>query len=319
MNDLERYRFAESLERRPSEATARQLIAMLAETEELTLSEAPAPYDVEPVYGRVAEAARISLQRMPAFGVPAIIEALPSATVDIARVLFAILNDAPVEQRMALPDEAHAAIESAAQKLGPRDAAHARFERDFARRVRAGELPTPEAFWRAWLAHPTRALVSIYELGGLVEDRAAFARELASWFDHPELGKYPLALCSALAKLPDLLPEETVRALASSEHPRRQQELVPILAAYGEPAAALVPLCIEMLRNEPLEEDERWSSRHVRWERATKALVDLADEIDSPHLKVLYAMLTEMAATPGRYQQCGARLDARLSEPTWER
>jgi hypothetical protein len=319
MNDLEHYELAYELSRQPSEATARKLITMLGAKELLTIQEGCSPYDVDPVYGRVSEVARGSLVSMPTFAVPAIVEALPSATVESTKELWSILNQAPVDLRIALSDEAHAVIERAAQRLDPIDAEHARFERDFARRVRANELPEPEARWRAWLAHPTRASAAIPKLAEVVKDRAAFARELVAWLDDPIIGKSGTTLVYKLKDFARLLPPETVRALAASEHPRKHEDLVPLLAAFGEPAAPLIPLCIEMLRNEPLGDDERMVSRHMRWHRATEALVDLVDEIESPHLEMLYALIDEMAAEPGVYQQCGVELYKALDRPTWEK
>jgi len=67
------------------------------------------------------------------------------------------------------------------------------------------------------------------------------------------------------------------------------------------PAAALVPLCLELLANEPLADDESWNSRHLRWDRATTALVALIDVADPV---VLEPLLAAMRADTHRYRAC---------------
>jgi hypothetical protein len=292
---------------------------MLGETEVITLQEGVSVYDVEPIEGRVSSAAHASLVSMPAFAVPAIIEALPSATETLAEALWEVLDRCPVEQRIALPDDAHAVIESAARRLGAAHAEHASFEGELARRVRTGEVAgAGESFWRAWLAHPTRAHVAVFRLVDVVADKGAYAREVAAWLEDPTMSKLESALCWALERLPGLLPPETAQRLAASELPKRHHGLVPLLAAYGWRAAALIPQCFAMLDNEPLAEDEAMVERHLRWERATRALVDLVDEMDSDALRAVKPILAAMAATRGKYGDCGARILEALNRPTWE-
>lgn len=302
MDALERYQLACSL-RDPSPASVRQLVELLVDDARCVLHEAPAPYDVEPTYGRVAEAAHDSLVAMLPVALPWVVDALPSTTPDQARALLAVIDAAPIAQRMALPDDAHAIIAAAAERVDEQHASAARFERDLARRG----IADPEAFWRAWLAHPTRAFAALYDLEKLADDKAAFALELARATDDPRLR---MTAAFLLARMPPLLPADVVQRLAASSLPREHDEIVPALARHGAAAAALVPLCIEMLENEPLGDDESWNRRHLRWDRATEALVALVDVLDASALEV---RLAAMRADTHRYRACGERIRAALA------
>lgn len=285
--------------------------------EEVVLDEGFSVYDVEPTVDHLSNVIRRSLAKMPAFAVSAMIDALRTATTARAAALLSMLDDLPLELRTARPDEDHAIIEQAARAVGPNEEAQARFERAFSQRVRAGELADPEAFWRAWLAHPTRAFKAIYELHDIVADKAAYARELAAMLLRGEHVRFARSIAFVLEKCPPSLDAKTVRALAASELPRAHPELIARLVAHGSPAKDLVPLCIEMLAREPIEEDESWNSRHVRWRRATNALIELVDDIAPPHLQTLWQMIEQMKASPGVYQQCGVSLEEALVTPTW--
>ena len=291
---------------------------MIGDDQEVTLDEGCSVYDVDPTTDRVSNAVRGSLQKMPALAARAIVDALATATTARAGALLTMLfSDLSIETRMALSDDDHATIERVAQAVGPREAAQASFERVFAQRLRAGELADREAFWRAWMAHPTRSSKAFFELHDIVADKATFAREIAGMLVRGEHADVAGSICFLLERCPPSLDIQTVRTLAASELPRAHHELITALAAHGGPARALVPLCLEMLAREPVEEDESWNSRHVRWRRATNALIDLVDDIAPPHLQTLRRMIDEMKGSPGVYQQCGVALEEALATPTW--
>jgi len=304
---FERYELARALRDQPSIASVRSLVELLVDDGRCVLHEAPAPYDVETTYGHVAEEARGSLVAMLPVALPWIVEVLPAASVEQTRELLGVIDSANIAHRIALPDDAHATIVAAAERVDEEGASAARFERDVARQVRAGELADPERFWRRWLAHPTRAFAALYELEKLVPDKAAFALELARATDDPRLRSTAAYL---LARLPPLLPPDVVQRLAASTLPREHDILVPMLARHGAPAAALMPLCLEMLENEPLADDESWNSRHLRWDRATTALVALIDVVDPV---VLEPLLAAMQADTHRYRACGDSIRAALA------
>lgn len=316
-SSLERYRHAEALGDTPTQGAARSLVAMIGDDAEVVLDEGFSVYDVEPTVDRVSSAVRGSLRKMPALAARAIVDALPAATTARAAALLTVLYDLPIEIRTAQSDLDHAIIEHAARAVGPNEESQARFERAFSRRVRAGELADREAFWRAWLAHPTRASKAFFELHDIVADKAEYARELAAMLLRGEHLRYASSIGYVLEQCPASLHFKTVEALAASDLPRAHPELLTALAAHGPPAAALVPLCIEMLGRDPVEEDESWNSRHVRWRRATNALIELVDDIAPPHLQTLGRIIEEMKASPGVYQQCGVSLEEALANPTW--
>lgn len=280
---------------------------------EVVLDEGFSVYDVEPTVDRLSNAIRRSLGKMPALAASAIVDALPDATTARARASLAMLFELPIEIRVALSDDDHATIEGVARVVGPNEEAQARFERAFAQRVRSGELADREAFWRAWLAHPTRASKAMFELADVVADKAAYARELAGLLVRGAQLRFASSIGFILEKCPPSLDADTVRALASSGLPRNNPELIAPLAAHGAPASALVPVCLEMLQHGPVEEDESWNSRHVRWRRATNALIALVDDLAPPQLQALSRMIEEMKASPGVYRQCGVALEEALS------
>lgn len=307
MDPFERYELARSLRDQPSLASVRRLAELLVDDGRFVINEAPAPYDVETTYGYVAEGARESLTAMLPAALPWIVELLPMVRIEQVRALLGVLDGVDIARRMKLPDDAHATIVVAALRVDEVRASAARFERELASRVRAGELAEPELFWRAWLAHPTRGFSALYELEKLVPDKAAFALELAGATDDLRLRSTAAFL---LAPLPPLLPPDVVRRLAASALPREHDVLVPMLARHGAPAAALVPLCIELLANEPLSDDESWNGRHLRWDRATTALVALIDVVDPISLERL---LAAMLADTHRYRMCGETIRAALA------
>jgi hypothetical protein len=304
---FERYELARSLRDQPSLASVRQLAELLVDDGRFVLHEAPAPYDVETTYGHVADAARESLVAMLPVVLASIPELLPAVSIEQVRALLGVIDGVDIAQRMTLPDDAHAAIVAAAERVDDARASAARFERDFARRVRANELADPESYWRAWLAHPTRAFAALYDLEKLVPDKAAFSLELARATDDPRLRSTAAYL---LSRLPPLLPPDVVKRLAASTLPREHDVLVPMLARHGVAAAALVPLCLELLDNKPLGDDESWNSRHLQWDRATTALVALIDVVDPVALEPL---LAAMRADTHRYRECGEKIRAALA------
>lgn len=307
MDALERYGLARALRDDPSFASVQRLVGLLVDDGRFVAHEAPAPYDVETTYGHVAEAAHESLVAMLPGALPWIVESLPAASMKQVAALLGVIDGVDIAQRMTLTDDAHATIVAAAERVDETRASAARFERDVARRVRAGELADRESYWRAWLAHPTRAFAALYELEKLAPDKAAFALELARATDDPRLRSTAAVL---LAQLPPLLPPDVVQRLAASTLPREHHVLVPMLARHGAPAAALVPLCLELLENEPLADDESWNSRHLRWDRATTALVALIDVVDPVLLEPL---LAAMRVDTHRYRACGETIRAALA------
>jgi hypothetical protein len=311
---FERYELARSLQGQPSIDSVRKLVELVVDDGRFVINEAPAPYDVETTYGYVSQAAYDSLVAMLPAALPSLFELLPTASTEHVRAMLRLIDGVDVAQRMSLADDAHATIVAAAERVDPAWASAARFERDIAGAVRAGELADPERFWRAWLAHPTRGFAALYELEKLVLDKTSFALELARATDDPRLR---FTAASVLARFPPVLPPDVVQRLAASTLPREHDLLIPMLARHGAPAAALVPLCLERLQNEPLAEDESWNSRHLRWDRATTGLVALIDAVDPAVLEplvkpLLQPLLAAMAADTHRYRACGEAIRAAL-------
>jgi hypothetical protein len=304
---FDRYELARSLRSQPSLASVRRLVELLVDDGRCLIHEAPAPYAVEPQYGNVDQEARESLVAMLPVAVPWIVELLPAASVEQASALLRVIDRLDIAQRIALPDEVHAAFVAAAERVDEGRASAVRFERDFARRVRAGELADPERYWRAWLAHPVHASTALYELEKLVSDKTAFALELARATDDPRLD---FTAAYIRARLPPVLPPDVVQRLAASTLPRHHHDLAVMLARHGAPAAALVPLCLELLGNEPLADGESQNSRDVRWNVATTALVALIDVVDPAVLEPLVAV---MLADTRRYREYGLRIHAALA------
>jgi len=273
-----RYAAAEALANEPSAEAARRLVEMLTDDGSYELDDGIALFDRDPTTVCVYEAARDSLAKMPAIAWPAILAALPTATEGAAGRMFYVLDRLTGEQRAALPPEAHDAIVEQTRKRRPDMLAGATWERDFARR--AHELPDAETFWRARTVHPNGAerVAAYRRLAQVVTDHAAFVRELVDLLiEHPSAMWLVVELFD---QLPPSLPPADVRALAASELPREHPILLPVLARYGEPAAAIIPICLDLLQQRRLGDGVDWIANEgdrKRWLPASRALAQLGD------------------------------------------
>jgi hypothetical protein len=313
-----RYDAALEVVRDRSDDGTRRLISMLGDDERVTTSEGMSVYDVEPTYDTVGGLAARELASRVERAWPVIVDALAGANKDQARGLLSVIWQLPVEQRMALPDDAYAKIEDAARMHGyAGEGDRARWDRDFARRMRAGEFPTPESLWRARLAHPyyPERHGAIYRLRDLVDDKVAFLRELVPLLDDRETAS---AVLLTINDLPRALLPETVRTLASGSLVRESELLLVHLAEYGEPARALVPLCLEKLRDKSIRQGEEWerveAERDSRWRAATKALIALLPHLDAAQRAELETCVAEMAASKEYWERkCAEQLRAAMS------
>jgi len=241
-----RYDAALEVVRDTSDEGTRKLIAMLGDDECVMTSEGMSVYDVEPTYDTVGGLAVRELASRNERAWPVLVDALPGASKDKARSLLSVLWQLRFETRMALPDDVHAKIEEAARTHGyPGEGDRAGWDRDFARRMRAGEFPTAESLWRARLMHPysPERHAAIYRLRDIVEDKAAFLRELVPLLDDPDTCR---AVLFVINDLPHALSPETVRMLASGSLVRKSELLLGYLAEYGEPARARISPCPRM-------------------------------------------------------------------------
>ena len=300
-----------------SDDATRRLIAMLGDDERVTTSEGCSVYDVEPTYDTVGGLAARELASRVERAWPVIVDGLAGASQDATRALLSVISQLAVEQRMALPDDAYAKIEDAARSHGyPGEGDRARWDRDFARRKRAHEFPTDEALWRARLKHPysPERHGAIYRLRDIVADKGTFCRELAEYLDDSEMRS---AVLYTINDLPRALPPETVRALASGPLVRESEQLLSLLAEYGEPARALVPICIDMLCDKTLREGQAWerveAERDGRWRCAIAALIKLLPFADHAERAELEACVAEMAASKEYWEtKCAEQLRAAM-------
>ena len=243
---------------------------------------------------------------------PLVFATLPVAPLPIARLLLHAFASLEPRELAALPDEDLATMIEWVERIAeqPTDPSpHERlrlvflregriglrialpWERAFARRLRAGELSDPEAFWTARLAHPIadERKRAMRRLVVVARDRVRFAAYLVTQLDDPSSSIQSEA-ASALAALPPNLSGETVRELVTAlpQASRRVTiALLPALARHGEPAAGLAPFCLEVLRR----------VGHANWElhRAAARALFLLGEIDEPIRGELAACLESLA------------------------
>lgn len=287
MDVRERYALARSLAETPGKASAKRLIALLHDEESYFLDDGVALFDRDPTEVFVWEAARDSLASMVQVAWPDIVEELErirvrSAGLDVAppdddraaRRLLGILEALSPEQRSALPWSAHQSIVGVIAELGLREFAEtAAWESDH-----AGGDPAQEAFWRTRLGEHPDSLErehALLQLTQVAADKAGLVQELVQQLEGGAGG----TIVRAMDRLP--LSPEVVRRLASSDLPRKHSALVKVLAKYGADAAALVPLCLEMLQHEKIGDYVPWmpqgSLDDRRWRLASESLVLLGD------------------------------------------
>lgn len=125
------------------------------------------------------------------------------------------------------------------------------------------------------------------------------------------------AVLYEINNLPRAFTPETVRALASGPSVRECELLLSIIADYGEPARALVPLCLEMLRDKTLRTGEEWerveAQRDGRWRCATEALIKLLPFVEAAERAELEERVAEMAASKDYWEaKCAAELRAAM-------
>lgn len=321
-----RYAHAEALGRAPSEEAASQLVEMLGDDGAYDLDDGIALFDREPTTVYVHEAAVAALAAMPAFAGRAIAAALPAATEPTVRRMFDVLDRLAGDHWAALPIEAHDVFVAQTERWRPRRLAAATWERDFARR--APELADAEAFWRARTRHcDGQQRVDAYRrLAQVVTDHAAFVRELVDLLIEHESATWLVA--ELFAQLPPTLPPSDVRALAASGLPRAHPILLPVLARYGEPAADIIPICLELLQQRRLGDDVDWIANESdgrRWKPATQALRQLGD-VAAPVRPILIerllatnevmslhgSLISALCDALGDWQQLEAELAPRL-------
>ncbi len=271
-------RYAEAVElgKTPSAEAAARLVALLEDRAEVCIDEGSSIHDVDPTYAPVSNAAYSSLCRMPELAWPAIEAAWPTASVGARNAMLDVFKAQSFGTRARLPDEAHALLVEDAERVGATHAlAIARWERAFAARARSGELADPEAFWRAAHGHPSPSERdrSFIPLASVVRDPVALARELIALIPRDDV--HAQHLISALVRLPPVMPPELIASLIGSTVAQKHPETWAWIARHGEPARALVPLCVAALVpgarrggvvSIPTTLDDR------RWRLATEAL-----------------------------------------------
>lgn len=269
-----RYARAQALASQPSEQAARELIAMLDDDEPVMIDEGFSVYDVEPTYAPVSSAARAALAQIAHAGWPVIVEAL-RGPAHASALLHALARLAP-EQRAALPP---AAFDVIVDKATGAERAEWAWERELA--ARAGELGA-EAFWWARVdGHPSEhhREHALRRFAEITPDQGALVRELVAWLERPRAPFSVDAILAALRTLP--LPATVVRALAGSDLVRRHPVLAGVLAPYGEPAAAIVPVCVDLLQHDKIGDYVPWTPQSPlddrRWRLASEALIALGE------------------------------------------
>lgn len=271
-----RYQAALELGQAPSEEAAARLVALLEDGAEVCVDEGSSVHDIDPTYRPLSAAAREALCRMGAFAWPAIAPAWSSASAEARRAMLAALAAPPLEMRARFPDEAHARIEEEARTVGVAQAISvAVWERGFAARVRSGELEAPEAFWREAHDHPspTERDRSFIPLAAVVADPVALARELLALLARSDV--WHQHIVAALVRLPPVMPPELLAEMFASGFVREHPEIWAWVARHGEPARALVPLCVAALTPRSVGGQPSWTPSLLddrRWRLATAAL-----------------------------------------------
>lgn len=270
-----RYRAAMALGDQPGEASEQRLVELLSDDGVVEVEPADFMRD-EPVYGYVAHVAMQSLVQLRAWRT--LLDAVPRVDASTARSCLHHVISAGAELATWSDEELARLIERAVEHGLPGPTiGDACAERDLAPRARG---LAPEAFWRLRLVDhpiPSKRAAALARLATLVEDRAAFALEVVELLRSPDETMRKTA-AGVLARLPPVLPDAVVHALATSELVRTLDDLLGALARHGAPAAALVPLCLEMLQQPRLGDHVVTIATDLenrRWRRAAQALVAL--------------------------------------------